>query len=134
MSKIVIKVDYTDNFVAYPANEDIACIVTAKTYNELQEEMKTSLREHIDWMKKDGDEIPAEFEGDDWEFDWDMSVRAILHHTEKLIPKSALSSVTGINQQQLTHYASGHRIARPAMKTKILRGIHDIVGALSAIS
>ena len=62
MSKINIKVDYTDNFVAYPANEDIACVVTAKTFKELQAEMMTSLREHIDWMKEDGDPIPAEFE------------------------------------------------------------------------
>lgn len=134
MSKINIKVDYTDNFVAYPANEDIACVVTAKTFKELQAEMMTSLREHIDWMKEDGDPIPAEFEGNDWEYDWDMSVRAILHHTEKLIPKSALANVTGINQQQLTHYASGYRVARPAMKAKILKGIQEIANTLSAIS
>ena len=134
MSKITIKVDYTDNFVAYPANEDIACVVTAKTFKELQKEMQVSLREHIDWMKEDEDSIPAEFEGNDWEYDWDMSVRAILHHTEKIIPKSALANVTGINQQQLTHYASGYRVARPAMKARIIKGIHDIARTLYAIS
>lgn len=134
MAKIDIKVDYTDNFVAYPANEDIACIVTARTFNELQTEMKTCLREHIDWMKTDGDPVPSEFEGDDWSFEWDMSVRAILHHIEKIIPKSTLANVTGVNQQQLTHYASGYRVARPAMKEKILKGIREIACTLSAIS
>lgn len=134
MSKIIIKVDYTDNFVAYPANENIACIVTAKTFDELQAEMKVSLREHIDWMKADGDPVPSEFEGDEWELEWNMSVRAILHHTEKIIPKSALANATGVNQQQLTHYASGYRVARPAMKEKILKGIREIACTLSAIS
>lgn len=43
MGKIVIKVDYTDNFVGVPANEDVACLVTARTYPELQKEMESSL-------------------------------------------------------------------------------------------
>lgn len=134
MAKIVIKVDYTDNFVASPANDEIACVVTAKTYKELQEEMKTSLIAHINWMKEDGDAIPAEFKAENWEFEWDMSVRAILHHTEKLVPKSALAAATGINQQQLTHYASGYRIARPAMRSRIIEGIRKIANTLYAIS
>lgn len=134
MGEIIIKVDYCDNFVATPANESIACVVTADTFEELKAEMESSLREHIEWMKEDGDPIPEEFAADTWEFKWDMSVRAILHHTEKLIPKSALAKASGINQQQLTHYASGYRVARPAMKAKILDGIRDIARNLSAIS
>ena len=35
----------------------------------------------------------------------------------------AIAKATGINQQQLTHYASGFRVAKPAMKAKILSGI-----------
>jgi len=134
MSKIKINVDYTDNFVASPANEDIACVVTAKTYPELQEDMKFSLREHINWMKEDGDPIPAEFEGENWDYEWDMSVRALLHYIDGIIPKSAIAKVTGINQQQLTHYASGYRTPRSAMKAKIVNGIHKIAEKLSAIS
>lgn len=132
--KIIIKVDYCDNFVARPANESIACVVTADTFEELKAEMESSLREHIEWMKEDGDPIPEEFAADVWEFVWDMSVRAILHHTEKLVPKAALAKASGINQQQLTHYASGYRVARPAMKTKLLDGIRDIARNLYAIS
>lgn len=37
--KIIIKVDYCDNFVASPANESIACIVTADTFEKLKAEM-----------------------------------------------------------------------------------------------
>ncbi len=134
MAKIIIKVDYSDNFVAIPANENIACVVTAKNLEDLKSEMVKSLREHIDWMKEDGDSIPEEFASPEWEIEWDMSVRAILHHTEKMIPKAAIAKATGINQQQLSHYASGYRVARPAMKARIIDGIHCIARNLSAIS
>ena len=134
MGEIIIKVDYCDNFVATPANESIACVVTADTFEELKAEMESSLREHIEWMEEDGDTVPEEFASASWEFKWDMSVRAILHHTEKLVPKAALAKASGINQQQLTHYASGYRVARPAMKAKILAGIRDIAKNLSSIS
>ncbi len=133
MAKIGIKVDYTDNFAASPINEDIACLVTAHSFPELQKEMESALRDHIEWMKEDGDPIPAEFEGE-WEFDWQFTVRALLHYTDKLVSKAAIAKATGINQQQLTHYASGYRVPRPAMRAKIIEGIHKIAGQLSAIS
>ena len=133
MAKIGILVDYTDNFAASPINEDIACLVTAHSFPELQKEMESALRDHIEWMKEDGDQIPAEFEGE-WEFDWQFTVRALLHYTDKLVSKAAIAKATGINQQQLTHYASGYRIPRPAMRSRIIEGIHKIAGQLSAIS
>lgn len=134
MGEIIIKVDYCDNFVAMPANESIACVVTSDSFEKLKVEMENSLRAHIEWMKEDGDPVPEEFASDDWHLKWDMSVRAILHHTENLLPKSALAKAAGINRQQLTHYASGYRVARPAMKIKILAGIHDIAKNLASIS
>lgn len=133
MAKIGILVDYTDNFAASPINEDIACLVTAHSFPELQKEMESALRDHIEWMKEDGDQIPAEFEGE-WEFDWQFTVRALLHYTDKLVSKAAIAKATGINQQQLTHYASGYRVPRPAMRERIIAGIHKIAGQLSAIS
>ena len=133
MGKIVINVDYTNNFAASPANEDIACVVTAKTFQELQEEMDYSLREHIKWMREDGDAIPEEFEGE-WEYEWVLTTRAILHYTEGLVSRSAISKATGINQQQLTHYASGYRVTRPGMRAKIVEGLHSIAQQISAIA
>ncbi len=133
MGKILINVDYTDNFAAAPANEDIACISTGRTLEELKQNMAEALRWHIDSMKEDGEAIPQEFEGE-WILEWNLSVRALLHYTEGLVPKSAISKATGINQQQLTHYASGYRTPRPAMRAKIIEGLHAIGRQLSAIS
>ena len=133
MGKIGIKVDYTNNFAASPINEGVACLVTARTFAELQKEMESALRDHIAWMKEDGDKIPSEFEGE-WEFDWQLTVKALLHYTDGLVSKSAISRATGINQQQLTHYSTGYRTPRPAMRKKIIDGIHAIASQLSAIS
>ena len=130
---IIINVDYTRNFVASPANEDIACLVTARTFPELQKEMIYALRDHIEWMREDGDPVPEEFNGE-WSFNWHLSVRALLHYTEGTVSKAAISKATGINQQQLTHYASGYRKPRPAMREKIIEGIHSIARQLSAIN
>ena len=99
MSEIIIKVDYCDNFVATPADGNIACIVTADSFGKLKKEMESSLREHIDWMKEDGDSVPEEFASDDWEFRWELSARAILHLTEKPIPQAPHAKASGINQQ-----------------------------------
>lgn len=133
MGKIIINVDYTDNFAAAPANEEIACVSTGRTLEELQHNMEEALRWHIDCIKEDGEPVPEEFCGE-WELEWNLTVRAILHYTEGMVPKSAIAKATGINQQQLTHYASGYRVPRPAMREKIIDGIHSIGLQLTAIS
>lgn len=133
MSKIKIIVDYTDNYAACPADDRIACVSTGRTLDEVKENITEGLRFHIDGMRADGEPIPTEFEGE-WEFEWELTARAMLHYTEGLVPKSAISKATGINQQQLTHYASGYRVPRPMMRQKILDGIHSIAALLSSIS
>ena len=133
MGKIIINVDWTDNYAAAPENEDIACVTTGRTFEELKKNMEEALRFHIEGMQEDGEAIPAEFSGE-WEFEWHMTTAAMLHYVEKTVPKSAISKVTGINQQQLTHYASGWRRPRPDMRKRILDGIHAIGKELIAIS
>lgn len=126
MGKIIINVSWEgQNYAAAPQNEDIACVCTAPTLQKLKEEMLAALKEHIEWMKEDNDEIPQEFEGE-WDIEWDMSGPALLHSVEGIITKAAISKATGINKAQLTHYASGFRNPRPAMTKKIKEGIGKI--------
>lgn len=72
MGKIVINVDYTDNYAAASANEEIACIFTGRTLAELKKNMEEALRWHIDSMREDGEAVPGEFEGE-WELEWNLS-------------------------------------------------------------
>lgn len=133
MGTIKVIIDYTNNYSACPADDRIACVSTGRTLEEIKKNIEEGLRFHIEGMREDGEAIPAEFEGD-WEFEWELTARAMLHYTEGIVPKSALAKVTGINQQQLTHYASGYRVPRPAMRQKIVDGLHSIAVQLSLIS
>lgn len=71
MGKIIINVNYTDNYTAAPANEDIACISTGRTFEELKRNMEEALRWHIDSMAEDGEAIPDEFKGE-WQLKWNL--------------------------------------------------------------
>lgn len=133
MSRIKIKIDYTDNYAACPADDRIACVSTGRTLDEVKKNIAEALQFHIEGMREDGDAVPEEFEGE-WEFEWELTARAMLHYTDGIVPKSALSKATGINQQQLTHYASGYRIPRPLMRQRIVDGLHSIAAQLFSIT
>lgn len=133
MPRIRILIDYTDNYAACPADDRIACVSTGRTLDEVKKNIAEALQFHIEGMREDGDAVPEEF-NDEWEFEWELSARAMLHYTEGLVPKSALSKATGINQQQLTHYASGYRTPRPLMRQKIVDGLHSIAAQLFSIT
>lgn len=133
MAKIGILVDYTDSYAARPVNEDIACVSTGRTLEEMKRNMDEALHFHVEGMLQEGDSVPDEFKGE-WEYDWQLSARALLHHTEGLVSKAAISRATGINQQQLTHYSTGYRTPRPAMRKRIVDGIHAIAKQLFSIS
>ena len=126
MGKVKIKVDWCDkNFAACPENENIACVVTHKTLEGLQNDMEEAFREHIEWMIEDGDALPEEFLGD-IEFEYHLTTRAQLRYSENFITRKALSDVTGINLQQLSHYANGWRNPGPEIRHRIAEGIRSI--------
>jgi len=134
MGKVGIKVDWCGkNYAACPENEDIACVVTHKTLEGLKTDMDDALRQHIAWMVEDGDILPAEFTGE-FELEYHLTTRAQLHYSEAFITRKALSEITGINLQQLSHYANGWRNPRPDMQRRIIDGIHSISHKLAVIS
>jgi len=84
-------------------------------------------------MLEDGETVPAEFRGE-FDLEYDLSVRALLRYTEGVVSRKALARVTGINLQQLSHYASGWRNPRPDMQQRIIDGIHEIGRQLISVS
>ncbi len=134
MVKVGIKIDWDGhNYASCPENEDIACIATGRTIDDVKADMLDALRQHIEWMKEDGDAIPAEFAGE-WEADWHLTTRAQLRYSESFITRKALADATGINVQQLSHYANGWRNPRPDMQRRITEGIRSIRQKLAIIS
>lgn len=134
ITKIGIKIDWDGhNYAACTDNDDIACIATGKTLESVKEDMLDALTQHIEWMKEDGDPLPEGFCGE-WEPEWHLTTRAQLKYSDAFITRKALSDVTGINIQQLSHYANGWRAPRPEMQRRITAGIRTIQHKLSIIS
>lgn len=133
MKKVIINVDWDKNYGASPANDEIAVAVTGKTLDEIKERMEISLRRHIAGMLADGDPVPEEFSGE-FELEYHLDIRALLHWTEGVVPRKALAHVTGINLQQLSHYATGWRNPKPEMQQRIVKGIQEIGRQLMSVS
>ena len=133
MGKVLIKVDWVpNNFGAAPMNENIACVATGDTLEEVEKNIVEALQFHIEGMKEDGEAIPEEF-ATPWESEFCLTTRALLKYTGIYITQKALSKETGIAEQQLSHYASGLRHPRPAIQKRIVDGIQSICQHLAVV-
>ena len=133
MEKAIILVDWDRNYSAATTDERIDCIATGRSLEELRINFERSLKLHLQGMKEDGEDIPAEF-SEDYELVYYLTGKALMHYVDQYVTRKALSRETGINLQQLSHYAKGHRNPRPEMQEKIIQGIRNIGKQLSEIS
>ncbi len=108
--KVIVHVDWEDNYCA--GVESLACVATGQTMAEVKQRIEETLQWHLEAMRKDGDEIPTEFNGE-YELSYQLTAQALLKSSQSVVTQAALSRVTGINQQQLSHYSTGIRRPRP---------------------
>ena len=133
MGKIQINIDWVpSNFAAAPANEDIACVATGHTLEEVEKNIIDALKFHFSGLEEDGEPIPTELRGD-WIPEFHLTTRAQLKYTDNYITRKALSKETGIAEQQLSHYANGLRHPRPQMQDRINAGIRAIWQRLALV-
>lgn len=126
MSKVLINVDWIDhNYGAAPQNEAIACVATGKTLEEVKKNIVEALYFHIEGMRAHGETVPKEFCGQ-WEPVFVLTTRAQIRYSDNYITRTALARETGINVQQLSHYANGWKKPRPVTQQKIKDGILSI--------
>lgn len=104
-----------DNYCA-SAELDGLVIVTARTVEKLKEDFLEAFRFHIE----DDDSM------DNYTFNYELQVSAILHQLDGILTRASLSRVTGINQKQLGHYINGFKTPREPKKKQIIAGIRDI--------
>ena len=132
MKKAIILVDWDRNYSAAAKDERVACIATGRSLDEIRINYERSLKLHLQGMKEDGEEIPEEFT-EDYELVYYLTGKALMHYVDQYVTRKALARETGINLQQLSHYAKGHRNPRPEMQEKIIQGIRNIGRQLSEI-
>lgn len=98
------------------------------------EEAKQSVIEGIRLLKKynKSKNIPAILMGDN-EVVFKFDTESFLNFYKKIFTNAALERMTGINQKQLQHYASGLKKPRPAQVKKIESAIHNLGKELLAV-
>jgi len=97
----------------------------AATLPEIKKNIKEAIDFHVESCHEDGDSVPDVFIGE-YELEYKLSIEALLNAYSDVFTKAALSQITGINQRQLWHYASGMRKPRPTQRKRIEEGLHRL--------
>ena len=133
MNTVKILIDWVpNNFAATLGDYSLACGATGDTLEEVKDNIVKAIKFHIEGLKLDGDSVPLQFSGK-WSPCFELSTRAQLKYCDLYITRKALAKETGINEQQLSHYANGQRHPRPSMQNRIAAGIRSISNRLNGI-
>ncbi len=125
MGNIIVTVELADNNYAAYIEQLPGCVSTGKTFDELKSNIEEAVEFHLDGMREDSEEIPVEFSGK-YELVFHFDAESLLQHYKGIFTNSALERLTGINQRQLQHYASGVSKPRPEQAKRIQNALHDL--------
>ena len=133
MNIVNVIIDWVpNNYAATLADSSLACVATGETLEAVKDNIVEAIKYHIEGLILDGEPIPKQFCGK-WCPSFELSTRAQLKYCDLYITRKALAKETGINEQQLSHYANGQRHPRQAMQNRITAGIRSISNRLSGI-
>jgi predicted RNase H-like HicB family nuclease len=132
MEKVIVDIFYNGNNYCAQAPILLGCVSTAATLSEMKKNIKEAIEFHVESSMEDGDTIPEVFKGE-YELEFRLSIEALLNAYSDIFTKAALSRITGINQRQLWHYASGMRKPRPTQRKRIEEGLHRLGSELLTI-
>jgi predicted RNase H-like HicB family nuclease len=98
------------------------------------EEAKNSILDAIRLLKEHNDKknIPAILQGK-YNIAYKYDAESFLKHYKGIFTNSALERITGINQKQFQHYASGLKKPRRTQAKKIESALHKLGTELLAI-
>ena len=125
MKKVIVDIYYTGNNYCAHAPILLGCVSTGTTLSDIKKNIKEAIEFHVESSQEDGDLIPEVFKGE-YVLEFKLSVEALLNAYSDVFTKAALSRITGINQRQLWHYASGMRKPRPIQRKRIEDGLHRL--------
>jgi len=136
MEKIEVSISWSgNNYCAEAHSKELNGIVlsTHKTLEGVKNELQSALQFHIEGCLQDGDKLPQWISTGNYEIGYTMEVSALLHSLDGILTRSAIARVSGINERQIGHYASGHRTPKQPQRKKIINGIHKISQELAMV-
>jgi len=125
MKKVLVEIYYSGNNFSAHAPDLPGCVSTGTTLSEVKSNISEAIAFHVESSLENKDNLPDTFMGQ-YELDFKITVEALLNAYSDVFTKAALSRITGINQRQLWHYASGLRKPRPMQRKRIEQGLHRL--------
>lgn len=133
MKQLTVIIERTENnYSAYLAEVD-GITATGNSVDEIKRNIVNAIEAVLEDCQEYGDEWPEALKGD-YSLTFRMDVKSLLEFYEGIFTKSGLERITGINQKQLWHYASGKRRPRPEQAVRIETALHRLGEELLSIS
>lgn len=128
--KAIIERAGDGNYSVYMDADDLDYLVTGtgKTAEEAIQCFKNGYEDMKNYYAEEGkDFVEVEFE-----YEYDMA--SFLSYFSKAFSLAGLSRITGINQGQLSHYVTGHRVPSARTKEKMQESIHSFAKDLAEVN
>lgn len=125
--KIIIERN-EDGFWGYAENEK-AIVGGGNTVQEC----KQDVLDCIETLKELDAENKPSFLEKEYTLVYKFDTASLLNYYKGIFTNSALERITGINQKQIQHYASGHRSPRLEQRLKIESALHNLGKELLAV-
>ncbi|MCL1933952.1 MAG: CopG family transcriptional regulator [Candidatus Azobacteroides sp.] len=136
MEKVNVSIGWSGkNYCASAQGDDLNGVIasTHQTIEGVKDEFESALRFHIEGCLQDGDILPEWLVSGQYELIYVLETSALLHSLDGILTRSAIARISGINERQIGHYASGYRTPRPQQREKIINGIHAISHELASV-
>ena len=130
MEKLIIIIEKSSDYYDAYADNCYGIYGAGNTVEEAKKNVLEGLRLFINTKKEE--ELPEILKGD-YEIVYKFDAQTFLKYYEGIFNKPALEKLTGINQKQLHHYASGLRKPRLAQREKIGLALHNLGKELISI-
>lgn len=113
MKKNIVEISFTGNNFSAHVPLLPGCVSTGDSPSETRDNIKEAINFHLNGMVEDGDLIPKSFVGK-YELIFKFDTQSLLNYYKGIFTNAAFERITGINQKQIQHYATGHRKPRAA--------------------
>lgn len=130
MKTVKIVIEKTkDHFSAYAEN-----VEGIYGGGDTPEEARQSVVDAIRLLKEHNkpENVPAILKSD-YKIQYCFDTTSLLNYYKKIFTNAALERMTGINQKQIQHYATGLKKPRPAQTKKIETAFHTLGRELMAV-
>jgi len=129
MAVIKIIIEKTSNFYSAYAENVEGIYGAGATVQKTKESILKSLELYVKYNKK---KLPKILQGD-YSVKYRFDAQSLLNYYKGIFTNASLEKITGINQKQIQHYASGLKKPRELQKRKIQTGLRNLAKELQSI-